>query len=86
MASACGTLVVSEPTEDDRPFVAGQHYVAATLAEMPDTIVRLLADPEHCARIAQAASGLCRTELTLENSVQSLCLRVSESKLLRGKV
>ena len=86
MASACGTLVVSEPTEDDRPFVAGQHYVAATLAEMPDTIVRLLADPEHCARIAQAASGLCRTELTLENSVQSLCQRVSQSKLLRGKV
>jgi len=82
MAAACGTLVVSEPTEDDRPFMAGRHYVAATLEEMPDTIVRLLNDKEHCARITDEASALCRTELTLQNSVESLCARVSDSELV----
>lgn len=85
MAATCGTLVVSEPTEDDRPFVAGKHYVAATLEEMPDIIFRLSHDPEHCARITTAASALCRTELTLLNSVQSLCRGVFASKLSPGK-
>jgi len=86
MAAACGTLVVSEPTEDDRPFVAGQHYVAATLKEMPDTITRLLNDPKHCDRITHAASALCRDELTLQNAVKSLCMRVSDSKLVPTNV
>ncbi|MFO1513803.1 MAG: glycosyltransferase [Verrucomicrobiota bacterium] len=85
MAASCGTLVVSEPTEDNQPFVAGQHYVAVTFEEMPDTIFRLFNDPGHCARITRAASALCRNELTLLNAVQSLCRQASAAKLRREK-
>ena len=86
MAASCGTLVVSEPTDDDRPFVAGEHYVAATLDEMPDTIFKLSNDQEYCDRITRAASALCRTELTLQRAVQSLCGRVSASEPALGQV
>jgi hypothetical protein len=82
MAATCGALVVSEPTEDDRPFVAGLHYVAATPEEMPDTIARLSNDEENRARLARAASALCQTELTLLNAVRSLCALVSDSELV----
>lgn len=85
MAARCGALVVSEPSEDDQPFVAGRHYVACPMEEMPGTIIELLREPERCMRITQAAAELCQTELTLENSVQSLCALAAATKLSPAK-
>jgi hypothetical protein len=71
-AAACGTLVVSEPMNDEHPMVAGVHYIAATQNEMPDVICDLLKEPERIHRLTAAASDLCHRELTLFRSVERL--------------
>jgi len=77
MASLCGAVVVSEPTIDDRPFRAGEHYIAATPAAMPDVICRLLErEPERRA-IAAAAHELCKTSLTMHRSVTQICALIT---------
>ncbi len=72
MAASCRTLVVSEPMNDDHPMIAGVHYVAATLDEMPETILKLLDDPAAISRITRAAADLCQNELTLLRAVESV--------------
>ncbi len=76
MAASCGTLVVSEPMNDEHPMIAGEHYVAATADEMPETILRLLDDPGTISRITRAAADLCRNELSLMQRVEDLTARV----------
>ena len=73
IAAKCGTLVVSEPMNDEHPMQAGVHYVAATLAEMPEVIGELLDHPEKISRLANAAANLCNTELTLLRAVEKIC-------------
>lgn len=72
MAASCGTLVVSEPMNDEHPMVEGVHYIAALPDEMPEVICKLLDDRERIERITSAAAALCRNELTLINSVEKL--------------
>jgi hypothetical protein len=73
MAALCGAVVVSEPSEDQEPFVAGRHYAAAPAAQLPETIRVLLNDPAGCAGIRSAAAELCRDSLTMLDSVGRLC-------------
>ncbi len=72
MAARCGTLVVSEPMNDEHPMVAGVHYIAATLDEMPEAIGKLLDNPEQIGQVATAATHLCHNELTLLRAVEKL--------------
>jgi hypothetical protein len=72
MAAMCGTLVVSEPMNDEHPMVAGVHYIAATLDEMPEVICKLLDNPEKICQVAAAAADLCHHELTLLRTVEKL--------------
>ena len=72
IAAMCGTLVVSEPMNDEHPMIAGVHYIAATLDEMPEVVCKLLDDPEKVNQITAAASNLCHKELTLLHSVEEL--------------
>jgi Glycosyl transferases group 1 len=72
MAAMCGTVVVSEPMNDEHPMIAGVHYVAATLDEMPEVICKLLDNPERICQIANAADCLCHHELTLLRAVEKL--------------
>jgi hypothetical protein len=72
MAASCGTLVVSEPMNDDHPMTNGVHYISATADEMPDTIANLLGEPDKISRITSAASALCRDELTLLKEVKCM--------------
>jgi hypothetical protein len=72
MAASCRTLVVSEPMNDEHPMVAGVHYVAATLDEMPEVICKLLDDPDKIDRITSAAAILCQNELALLHSVEKI--------------
>ncbi len=72
MAARCGTLVVSEPMNDEHPMIAGVHYVAATLDEMPGIICKLLDNPEKIRQVTSATAHLCHHELTLLRAVERL--------------
>ena len=72
LAASCGTLVVSEPMNDEHPMIAGVHYIAATPEEMPGVICKLLDDPEKICQVTSAAAHLCHHELTLLNAVEQL--------------
>ena len=72
IAAKCGTLVVSEPMNDEHPMVAGVHYIAAEVEEMLEVIARLLAEPEKMRQITSAAADLCERELTLQRVVEKL--------------
>jgi Glycosyl transferases group 1 len=72
LAARCGALVVSEPMNDEHPMIAGVHYVAAEVEEMPQAIQRLLANPDMIRQMASAAKLLCHQELALLRSVEKL--------------
>ncbi len=72
MAAKCGTLVVSEPMNDEHPMVPGVHFIAATLEEMPEVICKLLDNPEKISQIAAAAADLCHHELTLLRAMEKI--------------
>ena len=72
MAARCRTLMVSEPMNDEHPMVAGVHYVAATLDEIPEVLCKLLEAPEKIDQITSAAAMLCQHELTLLHAVEKL--------------
>jgi len=72
LAARCGTLVVSEPMDDEHPMRPGVHYVAATPDQMPEVILQLLEDTATVSRITRAAAELCRTELTLLRALEKV--------------
>lgn len=72
IAMACGALVVSEPPYDPAPYVPGEHFVQASVEDMPSVIERYLRDESERVRIAQSAHRFVTTELTMERSFSSL--------------
>ena len=80
IAMACGALVVSEPPYDPAPYLPGEHFVQATVEEMPTVIERYLADERERLRITASAHQFVTTELTMERSFSSL-LDVVASRL-----
>jgi len=72
IAASCGTLVVSEPMNDEHPMVAGVHYLEAAQDEMPDVIGKLLGDPAKIRQVTSAAADLCQRELTLLRATEKL--------------
>jgi hypothetical protein len=70
LGMANGCLVVSEPIYKPDPWVPGEHFVSATLEDMPETIARLLADDAERERIATAGRRLVTEELTLERALE----------------
>jgi len=83
IAAKCGTLVVSEPMNDEHPMVAGVHYVAATADEMPEVIAKLLDDPAKIRQVTSAAADLCQHELTLLRATEKL-IALSENANSEG--
>ena len=80
IAMACGALVVSEPPYDPAPYIPGEHFVQASVEDMPAVIERYLADEGERLRITQAAHRFVTTELTMERSFSAL-LDVVASRL-----
>ncbi|MFZ0829370.1 MAG: glycosyltransferase [Verrucomicrobiia bacterium] len=72
LAARCGTLVVSEPMNDEHPMKAGVHYIAATVDEMPEVIGKLLDNPGKIRQVTSAAADLCHHDLTLLHAVEKL--------------
>lgn len=54
-AALCGTVMLSEPATHAEPYVAGEHFVQASLASMADELEHLLTDHEHRNRVRRAA-------------------------------
>ena len=72
IAMACGALIVSEPPYDPAPYVPGEHFVQASIEDMPSVIERYLRDESERVRIAQSAYRFVTTELTMERSFSAL--------------
>jgi hypothetical protein len=65
------SLVISEPIVYPEPYVPGEHYVSASLKDMPDVIRYYLDRESERARIAEAGHRFVTTELTLERSLST---------------
>ncbi len=72
ISMGCGTLVVSEPLGDTTPYRAGEHFVQASLAELPDTIGYYLAHEDERQAITAAAYRLVTQEVTLPKAVAEM--------------
>ena len=55
LGMGAGALVVSEPVYGPEPFVPSEHFVSATLDELPSVVDHFLADEPERAAIAQRA-------------------------------
>ena len=72
MSMACGALVVTEHIGDSSPFREGEHFVSAHAKELPDVILRLLADGTERQRIADAARRYVIARHPLRHSLTRL--------------
>jgi hypothetical protein len=72
LGMANGALVVSEPIYRTGPYVAGEHFVSATIEEMPDVVRHYLTHEDERARIALAGQRLVLEDLTLERVVAQM--------------
>lgn len=77
LGATYGAVTVSEPMYRPDPWIAGTHFVEASLAELPDLIRDLLADDARRERLAVAAAELARTN-TLAASARSLLRLIGE--------
>lgn len=78
-AMANGAMVISEPSYRPEPFVSGEHYVEATVGEMPGVIRHYLARPEERERITAAAHRLVTEELTYRRSMEKMLAVIREN-------
>lgn len=69
-AAAAGAVLVSEPCDDPRPLVPGEHYVEAAVERLPDAIRDILADEPRRRRIVEAGQELLRGELAMRRTLE----------------
>jgi hypothetical protein len=77
LAAAAGALVVSEPTDDSRPFVAGVHYVEAEADSLADAVMAQLRDDKGRIAMALAAQHFVLEEVTMRHSIERLIAAVA---------
>ena len=71
-AIANGCVVVSEPSLDHHPLVAGEHFIVAAPKSIPHVVNRLLKDPDRLAAIRARAYELIRTRVRMGAAVDHL--------------
>jgi hypothetical protein len=72
LGMANGALVVTEPVYDPFPFVAGRHFVSASMEEIPAVVLHYLQSEEQRRQIADQAYAFVTEELTMERSIARL--------------
>lgn len=72
LAMANGAMVISEPPYRPEPFVAGEHFVSATIDELPDVIRHYLAHPEERDIMTSAAHQFVTNEVTWERTMRGV--------------
>jgi spore maturation protein CgeB len=85
LAMANGALVISEPPYRPEPFVAGDHFVSATIDSMPEVIRHYLAHPEERAPITAAAHRLVTEEVTWERTMEGVVAVIRSAIADRSK-
>ena len=78
-------LVISEPIYRPDPFVPGQHFISASIEEMPEMIRHYLAQDEMRASISQRAHGLITQDVTMERSVSQIVHLISKATATSGR-
>lgn len=78
-------LVISEPIYRPDPFVPGQHFISASIEEMPEKIRYYLAHDEMRASISERAYGLITQNLTMERSVSQIVHLISKATATSGR-
>lgn len=78
LAMSSGALIVSEPPYLPEPYVDGEHFVSATIDEMPRVIRHYLDHPEERERIAAAGHRLVSTEVTYHRSIAKMLAVIGE--------
>lgn len=72
LGAANGAVILSEPLYRPEPFLPGQHYLEATLEQMPSIAVSLLRDHARRAALAEAARDQATRIATRSRSVAAL--------------
>ncbi|MFI5225385.1 MAG: glycosyltransferase [Candidatus Limnocylindrales bacterium] len=62
---AAGLVVVTEPLDDPRPFVPGEHFVSAPADRLAAEALDLVADEDRRRRIVESGQQFLRTRLTM---------------------
>jgi len=79
LESICnGCVVVSEPCLDDDPLVAGEHFVAAPVAQIADAANRLLDDPDRLEQMRARAYDFVCDQLPMEPAARRLAELASQ--------
>ena len=71
-AIANGCVVVSEPSLDSPPLVAGRHFVAAAAQSIPHVVEGLLRNPERLQAMRTAAYDMLRSQLDMSLAIDRL--------------
>ncbi|MFB3777994.1 MAG: glycosyltransferase [Bryobacteraceae bacterium] len=83
---ACNkALIISEPLYNSAPFVAGEHYVAATYQEMPRVIRYYLEHEDERRRIAESGYHLTMNHCLASASIERLAGRIRLLAQARAK-
>ncbi len=80
-AMANGCVVVTEPSQDHQPLVAGVHFVSATLDSLSDAVADLLRNEPARHKIAIAAQQAVTVDLALPRALEP-ALALIESTVL----
>jgi hypothetical protein len=75
VSAANGAVVLTEPGENEYPFVPGKHLVECPIEKMPDTVTYYLEHEGEWRSISDAMSSLMKRDLTLEQSMASILTR-----------
>ncbi len=85
-AIANGCVVVSEPSLDHHPLVAGEHFIVAGPKSIPHVVNRLLENPDRIAAIRARAYELTRTKLNMGAAVDQLAVEAERVLASRPRV
>jgi Glycosyl transferase family 2/Glycosyl transferases group 1 len=77
-AIANGCVVVSEPSDDHAPLVAGAHFIVAAPDSVPHVVEGLLREPERLEPIRAAAYQMVQGELNMACTVEQLVAAADE--------
>ena len=72
MSMGCGALVVSESLYNAAPFRVGEHFVQASVADLPNTIAHYLANKSEREEIVRSAHNFITKELTIQNAIKHI--------------
>ena len=72
MSMGCGALVVSETLYNPTPYKVGEHFVQASVADLPDAIAHYLENKAEREKIVRSAHNFVTRQQTLEKAVSQI--------------